>query len=303
MGDAAHVGSFDHEVYSKTLAVKPEIEEWDTPGNYHGRHLGLDKLPDKMKVWRVQNSGKSYGGVVARAYGFLDSPDAEVIAVGFNGGKEYGAVGIGRQGNFLQWGYSSSPSQMTEAGRNLFVNCIHYISKFNGKTPLVRRQGSQRLNAMRLAQVINRISGDQKEFFLRTFPEELYGKYSSDPNGLVQYYRDNIELVYRDGVFRVDDELKSLGIESNRKIETLARLIEMLNDQLKADIAQKLLERYTERSFGSPNQWSEWLNTNKDRLYFTDFGGYKFMLMPKDYPVPKVYEGNLLGALKPDYGK
>ncbi len=302
MGDAAHVGSLDHEVYRTPFAVKPEVDDWDTPDNYHRRHLGSDKLPDKMKVWRVQNSGKSYGGVVARAYGFLDSPDAEVIAVGFNRGKEYGAVGIGRQGNFLQWGYSSSPSQMTEAGRNLFVNCIHYINKFNGKMPLVRRQASQRLNALRLAQVIKRISGDQKEFFLRQFGESLYEKYGSDPNGLVQYYRENIEWIYRDKVFTVDEELKSLGIESNRKVESLARLVGLLDDQSKAPIAKKLLGRYTQQSFESAKQWKEWLDANKDRIFFTDFGGYKFMVRPEWYPVAQVYEGNLIGALSPSYG-
>ena len=46
----------------------------------------------------------------------------------------YEAAAISGHGNFLQWGYSASPSEMTPAGGNLFVNCLHYIPTFDGKT-------------------------------------------------------------------------------------------------------------------------------------------------------------------------
>jgi hypothetical protein len=300
MRNAAHVESLSHEVYQGPFKVEPKIESRETPWNYHDRHLGTDKLPDKMKVWRVQEPQRN--NVVSRGYGFLDSPDTEVIAAGFNTGKEYGGVGIGRHGSFLQWGYGASPSQMTEAGRRLFINCIHYIRHFDGQFPLVRRLSSQRLNAMRLARIINRISSsDQKQFFLRTFGEELYDKYGSDPNGLIRYYRENLVWVYRDGVFRVDEELKSLGIESNRQLNSLERLIGLLEDESHAKTALELLRRYTIQSFGSAGQWQKWFAENKDRMFFTDVGGYKFMVAPKQYPVRQDYEG-AIGALSPSYG-
>ena len=236
-----------------------------------------------MKVWRVQRTDKTYGGVVARSYGFTDSPDAEALALGVNTGKNYGAVGIGRQGNFLQWGYWAPPSQMTEAGRCLFLNCIHYIRRFEGKTPLVRTQANARLNAPLSASVINGISGDRKQFFLDTFPEELYPKYNSDSVGLAQYYQSNLEWVYQDKVFRVDDDLKSLGIASNRKLETLDRLIALLDDASQVSTAKKLLARYTDVSFETPQQWRQWFEANKDRIYFTDVGGYKFLVVPEGY--------------------
>lgn len=97
MGDAAHGESLDHEAYSKPLKVEPKFELVDTPQNYR-RYPDGDKFPEKMKVWRVQNTRRRFGGVVARGYGFTDSPDAEIIAFGVNTGKEYGAVGIGRHG-------------------------------------------------------------------------------------------------------------------------------------------------------------------------------------------------------------
>ncbi len=129
MSDAAHVGSFEHDVYRKPFAVKPPTELWDRPSSYL-RYEGGDKLPEKMNVWLVQKTGEKAASVVSSSNGFEDGDDAEIIALGYNVGKYYGAVGIGRDGNFLQWGYHARPSQMTAAGKKLFVNCIKYISKF-----------------------------------------------------------------------------------------------------------------------------------------------------------------------------
>ncbi|MBL7187699.1 MAG: hypothetical protein ISS70_15360 [Phycisphaerae bacterium] len=280
MGDAAHGESLDHEVYSKPLKVEPQFESIKTPDNYR-RYPGGDKLPDTMKVWCVQNTGKRFGGVVARSYGFTDSPDAEIIALGVNVGKEYGAVGVGRHGNILQWGYSAPPSKMTDAGRKLFVNCIHYIRRFDGKGPLVYRSSSHRMNAIRLAALIDRIKDER--FFSGTFGDDLKKKYDGNPDGLVQYYRNDLDLIYRDKTFRIDGELKSLGINSNREVKTLARLISLLKDAAHAETARRLLARYTNQSFGEPERWQSWFEENKDRIYFTDVGGYKFLVVPQGY--------------------
>jgi hypothetical protein len=280
MRDTAHAESLDHEVYSKPFKVEPRFELIKTPSNYR-RYPDGDKLPDTMKVWQVQNTGNRLNGVVARSYGFTDSPDAEIIVLGVNVGKEYGAVGVGRQGNFLQWGYSAPPSQMTEAGRKLFLNCICYIHKFDGKPPLIRRASSDRWNAIMLAALINSIKDER--FFSGTFSPELREKYEGDPNGLVKYYRDNFELIYRDRVFLVDNELKSLGIKSNRQIGTLEKLISLLDDEKKAETARLLLARYTTESFQNAEQWQSWFEDNKNRIFFSDVGGYKFFVIPEGY--------------------
>lgn len=281
MGDAAHVGSPEHSVFTKPFAVTPTAEAWDTPDNYR-RYPGGKELPDTMKVWKVQNSEKkTYGGVVSRSYGFTDSPDAEVIVHGFNRGKEYKAVGIGRHGNFLQWGYSAPPSQMTEAGQKLFLNCICYIKQFNSKVPLVTRQGYPRENAVRLAALINKIK--DKDFFSSSFPADLKEKYDGDPDGLVKYYKDNFEYIYRERTFLIDEDVKSLGLSSNRTLKTLEKLIELLSDKKHAKTAKKLLSKYTNEGFTKQKQWQNWYDHNKDRIFFSDFGGYKFFVTPEGY--------------------
>ncbi len=280
MGDAAQGEPIKHEVFSKPFKVEPKYESWKTPDNYRG-YPGGDELPAEIKVWRVQNTGKSSGGVVSRLYGFTDSPDTEILTPGFNTGKESGAIGVGRHGNFLQWGFSAPPSKMTDAGRRFFLNSICYIRKFDGKGPLVYKKSSHRMNAIRLAALLNRIK--DPKWHANVFPAELLKRYAGDPDGLVKYYKDNFELIYRDQHYLVDAELKSLGIESNRKLTSLAKLIELLEDQKQAETAKQLLLRYTEKSFTTVAQWRKWLEENRDRIYFSDVAGYKFRVIPKGY--------------------
>ncbi len=81
-------------------------------------------------------------GTVARPWKPEEAPDAELLVAGYNTGKMSGAVAVGRHGNFLQWGFSAPPSQMTEAGWSLFLNCINYIVKFEGQRSERRKSGS-----------------------------------------------------------------------------------------------------------------------------------------------------------------
>jgi len=215
MGDAAQGEPRKHVVFEKPFKVEPEFEYWKTPSSYR-RYPGGKELPDKLKVWRIQNTGKSYGGVVARSWGFNDFPDAEVLTPGFNRGKESGAVGVGRHGNFLQWGFSAPPSRMTEAGKRFFLNCVCYIQKFDGKGPLIRRMRSDRINPIRLALLLDKIKEDG--FFRSSFTPQQLKKYRQDPKALAKFYRDDYELIYWDEVYRIDEQLKQLGIASNRKI-------------------------------------------------------------------------------------
>jgi hypothetical protein len=286
MGDAAHGESLDHKVYSKPFKVEPQFETIVTPGNYR-RYPDGDKLPAQMRVWRVQKTGKRIGGVVARPYGFTDSPDAEVLAVGVNTGKQYGAVGVGRHGNILLWGYSAPPSKMTDAGRKLFLNCIHYIHRFDGKGPLIRTIAQHRLNTLRLAPGAERSwqrrKGENDKRYRPYMPDDITEKFLGDPNGLVQYYKDNIEFIYLDRQFRVDSELKSLGFNSNREVATLERLISLLEDEENVETARNLLSRYTNQSFREPEKWQSWFERIKERIYFTDVGGYKFLVVPEGY--------------------
>jgi hypothetical protein len=136
LGEAAQGELPKHEVFEKPFKVEPVYEMWETPSVYRG-YPGGKELPDKLKVWRVQKTTDKPAGTT-RPYGavarpFENSADAEALVAGYNNGKMSGAVAVGRERNFLQWGFSAPPSTMTDAGRNFFLNCVCYIAKFEGK--------------------------------------------------------------------------------------------------------------------------------------------------------------------------
>ncbi|MFH1741630.1 MAG: hypothetical protein ABIH23_21700, partial [bacterium] len=184
--------------------------------------------------------------------------------------------------------------------KKFFLNCVCYIHKFDGKKPLVRRESSHRMNVIRSAALINKIKIKE---FVSTFPPNLYKKYEGDPVGLVAFYQNDYELIYRTKAFLIDRELKSLGIHSNREVSTLERLVSILQDGKHAngeastfkrlmsllpggkhaETARLLLNRYTTEAFETPDEWQAWLDENKDRIYFSDVGGYKFRVVPKGY--------------------
>jgi hypothetical protein len=70
---------------------------------------------------------------------------------------------------------------------------------------------------------------------------------------------------------------------SNRTVVSRGRLIELLDDARYAVVAKKLLDRYTDQSFDTPQQWRQWFDGNKGRFYFGDVGGYKFFIVPEGY--------------------
>lgn len=280
MSDAAQGEPIQHEVFRTPFKVEPKFEMWPTPSNYREYSLG-EKLPDKLKVWRVQNSGKDYGSVVSSGEAFDGFPDAELLTVGYNVGKPNGSVGVGRHGNFLQWGFSGPPSQMTDAGKAFFLNCICYIRQFDGKAPLVQRRSTSRTAAPAMAS-ISKIIKDPK-WITRMFPENVLSKHQGNPEELASYYRQNLEWVYQDKLFYVDEELKGLGIESNRTLKALGELVAMLGDSQKSAPAAKCLHRYTNESFTTTKQWEEWLQANQGRIFFSDTGGYKFIVVPSGY--------------------
>ena len=140
---SAHGVVSTHEIFRKPVPVVLEYADAETPQNYRGFYNGRDLGPT-MKMWQVQKTGylgdpATHAGVVAGGWGFGDSPDSEYIAGGVNTkGPRY--VALGRHGPFFQWGFSASPSEMTESGQQAFVNAICYIRKFDRQPPLTRKQ-------------------------------------------------------------------------------------------------------------------------------------------------------------------
>lgn len=138
----AHGMRTDHEIFNQPVKVNLTLEEQPTPGSYAYYKEGAD-LGESMSMWRVQTEGYlthpgQLIGIVSRNSGFFDSPDVEWISGGVNS-KGPEAVAIGRHGNFFHWGFAASPTYLTDEAKDVFCNAVHYIAKFEGKTPVARK--------------------------------------------------------------------------------------------------------------------------------------------------------------------
>jgi hypothetical protein len=276
--DEAHGVVPTHEIFNKPFKVDVKLEDRPTPEDY--RHWpGGDKLGKTMKMWKVQNKRfpEIDPGLVSDPYGFDDSPDAEVISRG-NNGKGPEAVAIGRHGNYFLWGFSAQPSDMTPEAQKCFLNAICYIKKFDGQIPFVTKTSSGRRWTLVYAGYMKTVSDEN--FTKQLFPEELRKRFGKDADKYVSYYEENMEYLHSSGGrIEVDEDVKGLGL-SNRKVELLERCISLLEDQEKRDLGQRILKRYTLENFTESKQWREWLEKNRQRLFFTDTGGYKFLSAP-----------------------
>jgi hypothetical protein len=238
-----------------------------------------------MKVVRIQDTNNQVGkaGAVAPGVTAEYPGEAETLTLGFAPGKSYDSVGIGRHGNYMLWGWSAPPSKMTEAGQKLFLNCLSYIHQFD-QTSFVRIP--QRAMARTIAgQIFDRMLQNPKNakvYLPHYFPEDLAKKYKDDLEGMGQYYDASVDLLYvAEGKFCIDEDLRSLGIKSNRNVAMLKTLIDLQAETTaKARLAQTCLTRYTDQSFDSPQAWQQWHEDTAEDLIFSDVGGYRFYEIP-----------------------
>ncbi len=77
--------------------------------------------------------------------------------------------------------------------------------------------------------------------------------------------------------FTIDADAQSLGI-ANDDPEILNKAIGLLEDGEQIDLGERLLHRYTNESFATADEWRQWYDSNRNKLFFTEIGGYKFMV-------------------------
>ncbi len=268
----------DHELFRGPLPVTPTIVDSATPEQYRTCFDGKELGP-RIPVWRVHGElAQPNFGLVCDPYGFTDSPDCEVIARGFDA-KGPRSLAIARQGNWLLWGFCASPSEMTEEARRVFLNAVVYMRQFDGQSPLVRKKASARewalVHASRVGQAGDRYARSR-------FVEELLSAAGNDSGRLSAILAEDLEYVRADGEgpFSIDAEAKAIGV-SNRDLRLLDGCIGRLEGQADDDVARRLLERYTGERHADAAAWRAWLDERRDRLFFTDCGGYRWMASPR----------------------
>ena len=76
---------------------------------------------------------------------------------------------------------------------------------------------------------------------------------------------------------KIDEDAKALGI-SNRDINLLYKAVELLQKGENVEMARRILSRYTKEKFETAGEWKQWLDTNRNSLFFSDSGGYVWLV-------------------------
>ncbi|MDR1414393.1 MAG: protein-disulfide reductase DsbD N-terminal domain-containing protein [Odoribacteraceae bacterium] len=334
--DAHHLRA-DHPIFSTPFPVRLTTRVKATPeAATHYAYYADGALPDSIPMWQVQTKGYITDpgfrvGMVARPWGFEDSPDAEYISSGVCA-KTLDAVAIGRHGNFLHWGFAASPTYMTTEAQTVLANAIVYISRFAGQGVIARKYEdriatreylkelkylstresyderlvseevfhAQILEVQKIAkekqakgeylstveqQMINYKKAPTMTFeeYVRRYQKDFFHLFGTDSKAYIAFYDDNRDYFYSHGFyhFEIDEDVKSLQIPNNdqRLLDAAIKLWETGQDPAKA---RRILTRYTLLDFPAAEEWRAWYEGNKQRLFFTESGGWLFLVNSRE---------------------
>ena len=117
---------------------------------------------------------------------------------------------------------------------------------------------------------------------------DLYVLFGTDEKGYADYFADNAPYFMPDPRrfgFLIDEDARSLGIPTN-DVRLLDKAISLWESGENEEKGRRLLERYTLCRFDTPAEWRAWFEANKSRLFFTESGGWYFLVNTRDKSVP-----------------
>jgi rRNA maturation endonuclease Nob1 len=106
-------------------------------------------------------------------------------------------------------------------------------------------------------------------------------EYVENPGALKEFLVKNREYMYCDPAaqysLKIDEDAQVVSI-SNRDIKLLYKAVELMQKGEQVEMANRILSRYTREKFSTANEWKQWLDANRKKLFFTDAGGYVWLV-------------------------
>jgi hypothetical protein len=221
-------------------------------------------------------------------YEHEQAPELEVLCGGINS-KTPKAGAVWRQGHLLHFGFDLAPSEMTDAGQVLLVNAVAYIVRFTEDRPIVRTPsvfaGGTRLfdrGAVARALADGEEGLKRLEWYLaKETYQEVKGK---NVESVAKWFKGARDYLHADpsGGLTIDAEARSFGVPPASS-DFFDKVIAALADAGRAPMARKLLSRYAPGSpdpDASARTWSAWSRENGPYLFFSDTGGYRWLVDP-----------------------
>lgn len=280
-----------HEVFQSPLPVDLSASvRIDTPDAW--KHAIDDETVEILPL--VDGISREYrDGWCTYTYEHTQAPELEIICGGVNA-KTPKASAIWRQGHLLHFGFEQSPAEMNDNGRALLVNSICYIARFTEDRPIVRTPSGHYASNVRmqdrdaLDRLVKQLSRDldrNLDHYLGASAREAVRGMTRDE--LAAWYRENRGFLHADprAKFVVDDVARDFGVTLDSRDFIPAAIAALREGGERTEQAKELLHRYVASGAGtteatSPADWERWWRENRDYLFFTDTGGFRWFIDP-----------------------
>lgn len=195
-----------------------------------------------------------------------------------------------RSGTMLRVGIEQALDSMREEG---YRETVAYYRK-------LAEEHRTRQDGLRAREEAGETLSDQDRWWLDADPPEPPGRFervrrwiadadwpaiADDEQAIRGYFAERMPYFRPTGWYEleVDEELRSLGV-GNGDRALLERAVEALGDAEHAAVARTLLERYTAVAFETQAGWRAWLEENRERLFFSEAAGYKWLVDDRSQP-------------------
>ncbi len=263
LDNEAYAVDQSHPIFAGPLPVVPTLVEKRCP------HSGM-----KIQAWKVEEPQEEPGLVASRKH-FAFAKDSEIISSGVNM-KGINGVPLVREAHRFLWGFIASPENMTEEGRRVFVNSLAWIHEFDGETQTVFAGLHTRDS---IKSVLDSPYVDRRNLN-RWFEKELIDQTDGDKEAIRKHFEGRSDYVHvpaGSGLLQVDKVAEQLGTPIDEP-SSIDKWIDLLDGE-QSKLAFGLLQRYTQQRIRrKPQQWRDWLESNRDRIEFSEERGYRFLV-------------------------
>ena len=118
------------------------------------------------------------------------------------------------------------------------------------------------------------------EDYLKRYHRLAYIHLGNDLDAYIPFYEENTPYIYGlDGSYeiQIDEDAKAWQIPTG-DIRLLERAIRCLEKGEEVERSERILERYTLCTFETPAEWSAWFKKYRKQIFFTEAGGWVYMI-------------------------
>jgi hypothetical protein len=239
----------------------------------------------KIRVLPLVNDihASGFPGWVSYRETVSDSPDVEIFSGGVNEKPDIGAA-LWRQGQFLHFGFESSPQEMNDTGRALLVNSIAYIARFHQDRALcVSPSPFAGVSIRSRAKLARWLESEDTplDWFTAAIEPDLLSKLPADRAAYRKWFETHRDWLHPNelGLLALDADAKALGVGYDRPEMFATACAALAEGGERARHASAVLARYVPDGPGAAanaETWRAWLDAHKPYLFFSEWGGYRW---------------------------